>query len=114
MSDRQVGRLRPFEDSGNIDPDLAICVGKVGAIAQQTTSYDKFPQTESGRDGMARSQSRELIAMGDVEWISGDDKCVGALLHKACEDGIEFDIAACTQYVNLQAELAGHILDLPY
>jgi hypothetical protein len=36
------------------------------------------------------------------------------LLHKACEDGIEFDIAACTQYVNLQAELAGHILDLPY
>ena len=63
---------------------------------------------------MARSQSRELIAMGDEEWISGDDKCVGALLHKACKDGIEFDIAACTQYVNLQAELAGQVLDLPY
>ena len=41
---------------------------------------------------MARSQSRELIAMGDVEWISGDDKCVGALLHKACEDGIEGNV----------------------
>ncbi len=63
---------------------------------------------------MARGQSRELIAMGDEERISGDDKCVGALLHKACQDGIEVGIAACTQYMNWQAELAGSLLDLPY
>ena len=50
---------------------------------------------------MARSQSRELIAMGDEEWISGDNKCVRALFQQAFEDGIEFGIAACIEHVNL-------------
>src|SRR3954470_13472529 len=61
---------------------------------------------------MACRKSDEPIAMANETWIGGNHKCVDVLLSKAHEDCVEFDLAACFQDEDLQAECAGRFLDL--
>ena len=63
-------------------------------------------------NGMACCKSDEPIAMANEAWVGGDHKCVSALLSKAHEDCIEFDLAARFQDEDPQAECACRLLDL--
>src|SRR5688572_2311383 len=85
LNDGQFGRLRTFENSGDVDANLTVGVGDVRAIAQQASGRDEFAEAVNCRNGVAGGEADELTAVRDEKWIGRYDKRVGSLLNKACE-----------------------------
>src|SRR5262249_14048642 len=61
-NNRQIGRLRAFENATNVDAKLSVHVGNAVAIAHKATGCGVLTQLEGGRDTMACCQGDKLIA----------------------------------------------------
>src|SRR5258706_2977613 len=69
LLDRQIGRPGTLEYTADEHADLMIRIGKVGAVAHKTASFDKLAPIGDDWDRIARLQHRELNAPAIEKWI---------------------------------------------
>ena len=79
LRDWQVGRLFAPENTPGIDTDLAVCIGKSGSIADQSSGCGKFSKWINRRNRMTCRESDYLIALKDKKWIGTDKESVGPI-----------------------------------
>ena len=77
LLDWQVGRVGTFEDVPDVSADLAIDSGKASSIGDQSTGSGEFAESVDRRNGMARRQRYELLALAVEERIGLDDEGAG-------------------------------------
>src|ERR1700737_982134 len=76
-----------------LNANLAICVGKVRAIANKATSRDKLAPIVNRRNFVVRRQHNDLMKTADKEWIGTDDERTAAL-SKRGENIVDIAFAA--------------------
>ena len=75
---RQVGRLLAPENPTGVDADLTIGIDEARAVARQPAGRGKLTSFINRRNGMARCQRNDLIALAVKERVGANQQRSGA------------------------------------
>src|SRR5215472_17314230 len=84
---REVGRFLTFEDTAGVHADLAIGVGQVRSVGDESPGYSKLAAIVDGGKAMACRQCDYLIAPPEEVGIGADDERAGSLVNKRGKSG---------------------------
>src|SRR5262249_45196825 len=81
LHDRQVTRLRSFEDLTGVNADLTKHVQYIGSITHQPARFDELAQEIGHGNPMMRRERRELDAPAAEEPVGADEERFGPVAH---------------------------------
>src|SRR5262249_57558286 len=84
---RKVGRFLTFEDTAGVHADLAIGVGQVRSVRDESPGCSKLAPIVDRRKAMACRQCDDLIAPPEGIGIGGDDEGASSLVNKRGKSG---------------------------
>src|SRR5262249_22086386 len=84
---RKVGRFLTFEDTAGVHADLAIGVGQVRSVRDESPGRSKLAPLVDRRKAMACRQCDDLIAPPEEIGIGGDDERASSLVNKRGKSG---------------------------
>ena len=111
---RQVPGLLALENPSDVNADLPIASGKIGAVAHQAAGLSEFAVLVDGRDRVPRRQRDYFVALAVEERIGADQHRSGVQLRCSCERSIDGVLVAREQYMYLLADSARCFLNLPH
>jgi hypothetical protein len=89
LHDRQVRRLRAFEDAAGIDTELTPHIRKVGSVTHQPAHIDKVTPHIAGWDRVACRQLGQLDTPTREVGAAGDEEGVRPLAFKGREGRVD-------------------------
>src|SRR5262249_46491421 len=93
LHDRQVSRLRPFENSAGVDTSEAPSVRAAGAVADQGAGRDQLTVSINCRDAMPCRQCNELPTGLEKERVLANKQRPGAVPNDRSKGCFEIAIA---------------------
>src|SRR5215472_13373860 len=101
---RQVGRLLALKDAPGIDPDLAILVQDVRAVAHQAAGFGKDAIVIDRRHNVARCENRELEPAVVERRTVIDQNALETVFHEACKGRVDLTIAARLESLDVEPD----------
>jgi hypothetical protein len=78
LRDRQIGRLLAPENPAGVDAGLTIGIGEARAVTRQAAGRGKLTSFINRRNGMARCQRNDSIALAVKERVGANQQRSGA------------------------------------
>src|SRR5262249_7735004 len=107
LHDRQVRRLRAFENLSDVGAGLPPRIRNAGSVAHQTADFSRLAVGKRSRNRVARREIDQLDAPGRQKSITGDEKGVRPLARERCKHRFDFLASAGIEDLDLQLHGAG-------
>src|SRR5262245_51151285 len=113
LDNGQIGGLLALKNPTGVEGGLTISIRETRPITSQATGRGKLTSFIDRRNGMARCQRNDLIALAAEERVRADQERSGAGLSYGCERHVDLAFSIRAQDAHLLPEVASGILNTP-
>src|SRR5262249_46728692 len=107
---RKVGRLLALENPAGVAAALAISLAKTDSVAHEAPRHGKLTEWEDRRQHVAGCKRDELFAPAVGDLLGDGNQRVRTLLHRDCENRLDFEVIAGIQHLKVSPERARGLL----